>query len=80
MTGSSDRPIRFTQQIAPGISLAFLRHPVSIEPADGTVAIVTGDNWQTAGIFRDGAWRRKGGSPFAQPVRFWTIPVAPDRG
>ena len=51
-----------------------------MEPTDGTVAIVTGDDWQTAGIYRDGAWRTKSGKPFARPVRFWTIPDLSDHG
>ena len=74
----SPAPLRFSLQLVP--SVTFLRYPATTAPAEGTMGIVTGDDWQTGGLFRDGEWRTMRGRPFKRPVRYWTIMEESKRG
>jgi hypothetical protein len=70
MTDQSKSPLaRYTIRGAEGME--FLKWPASVEPKAGTIAVVGGEGWQTAGIFKEGRWVRQNGQPFKRTVTFW---------
>jgi hypothetical protein len=78
-TLQEDGGIRFRLPYLKG--LEFIRYPASIAPPENCVAIVTGDRFQTGGVYQDGAWRRRlNGEPFKREVKFWTLCEGPEIG
>lgn len=79
MVGADDLPlVRFTIRGVPGME--FIRRPVSLKPPSGTIALVGGEGWQTAGTYRDGEWVTSNGKPFKRPVLFWIEMERPAHG
>jgi hypothetical protein len=69
--------IRFTIPLL-GDRFVFVRYPMDVTPPEGLIGFVNDDTWQTAGVYRDGAWRNMAGKPFKRKPTHWTAMVGSD--
>lgn len=59
------------------VELELLRRPVSVQPSDGTIALMdfgteTRISAHRAGYFKDGVWRSSSGRPLKEQPTYWT--------
>ena len=72
MTPSADSDERRFALPGP-LGIRLIRRPAHIVPAEGTIAMVHGDGWDSAGWYRDGHWTNGRNQPLKREPKFWTV-------